>query len=217
MHWNRQSVTFQIPTHRQINFSVFIMVFPSNCSAPYRITCLTTCLTQPLADVCDYRVQGYLNFKTIQLPYRLLAPGLLSQYNDSLPAGRSGYRIPWSWGFSAAVQKNPGAHPPFNILVKSTESLPRVKHPGRGVNHPPSRSITSLPLGLHSWLYGNLPLFTSVFTVNTHGSIRNSSRTSKFYRILDMLPCLTVPVYLYMQPDKMPLTNPSTSFTITRW
>jgi hypothetical protein len=57
-----------------------------------------------------------------------------SRYSDSLRAGRSGDRIPVGARFSAPVQTSPGAHPVSYTM--GTGSLPGVKRPGRGVDHP---------------------------------------------------------------------------------
>ena len=55
--------------------------------------------------------------------------GIASRY------GLVGDRIPVKARFSAPVQTSPGAHPASYTL--GTESFPRVKRPGRGVDHPP--------------------------------------------------------------------------------
>ena len=60
--------------------------------------------------------------------------GQLSRYSDSLRAGRSGDRIPVGARFSAPVQTGPGAHPASYTM--GTGSLPGVKRPGRGADHP---------------------------------------------------------------------------------
>jgi len=54
--------------------------------------------------------------------------------------GLDGSRIEsrWGAGFSAPVQTVPGAHPAS--CTKGTGSLPRVKRPGCGVDHPPTYS-----------------------------------------------------------------------------
>jgi hypothetical protein len=65
-------------------------------------------------------------------------PRYLSRYSDSLRAGRSGDRISVGARFSAPVHTGPGAHPASYTM--GTGSFPRVKRPGRGVNHPPPSS-----------------------------------------------------------------------------
>jgi len=59
-------------------------------------------------------------------------------------------------GFSAPVQTGPGAHPASYAI--DTGSLPGVKRPGRGVDHPPHLApklkkewcyTSTPPLGLH--------------------------------------------------------------------
>ena len=61
--------------------------------------------------------------------------GLLSRYSDSIWAGRSGDRFPVEARFSAPVQTGSGAHPASYTM--GTVSLPGVKRPGRGLDHPP--------------------------------------------------------------------------------
>jgi hypothetical protein len=62
-------------------------------------------------------------------------PGKLSRYSDSLRAGQSEDEIPVRARFSAPVQTGPGAHPASYTV--GTGSLPGVRWPGRGVEHPP--------------------------------------------------------------------------------
>ena len=57
---------------------------------------------------------------------------------DSLPAGRSGDRVPVRQRYSTPVQTCPEAHPASYTM--GTGSLPGVKRPGRGVDHPPTYS-----------------------------------------------------------------------------
>jgi hypothetical protein len=66
---------------------------------------------------------------------KVLGPGQLSLYSDSLRAGRSWDRIPVGARYSAPVQTGPGAHPASYTM--GTGSFPGVKRPGRGVDHPP--------------------------------------------------------------------------------
>ena len=62
---------------------------------------------------------------------------VLSRYSYSLGAGRSGDRVPMGARFSAPVQTGSKAHPASCTM--GTGSFPRVKRPGRGVDHlPPS-------------------------------------------------------------------------------
>jgi hypothetical protein len=58
--------------------------------------------------------------------------------NKSLPARRSGDRIPVEARFSAPVQTGPGAHPASYTM--GTGSFPGVKWPGRGGDHQPLSS-----------------------------------------------------------------------------
>ena len=71
----------------------------------------------------------------------MCVPGYLSRYSDSLPAVRSGDRIPVWVRFSSRVQTDPGVHPASYTI--GTGSFPGVKLPGRGVNHtsPPSAEV----------------------------------------------------------------------------
>ena len=62
-------------------------------------------------------------------------PGLLSRYNDSPRAGRSGDLIPVEARFSAPVQTGSGAH--LTSYTMCIGSYLGVKRPGRGVDHPP--------------------------------------------------------------------------------
>jgi hypothetical protein len=88
-------------------------------------------------------------------------PRQLSRYSDLIRAGRSGDRIPVGGGrFSATVQTGPGAHPASYTM--GTASLPRIKRPGSGVDHPPSSSAEVKerlqlyiysPLGLRGLFY----------------------------------------------------------------
>ena len=66
-----------------------------------------------------------------RVPEMLSGPGIAT----ALRAGRSGDLIPVEARFSASVQTGPGAHPASCTM--GTGSLPRVKRPGRGVDHPP--------------------------------------------------------------------------------
>jgi hypothetical protein len=71
-------------------------------------------------------------------------------YFDLLRAGRSGDRIPVGVRFSAPVQTGPGAHPASYTM--GTGSLPWVKRPGRGVDHP-FTSIAEVKERLVLYLY----------------------------------------------------------------
>ena len=53
-------------------------------------------------------------------------------------SGRSGDRIPAGARFSIPLQTGPGTHPVSCTM--SAVSLPGLKWPGRGVNHPPLSS-----------------------------------------------------------------------------
>ena len=63
-----------------------------------------------------------------------MEPGYLSQFSDSLRAGRSGDRIPVGARFSAPVQTGPGTHPASCTI--GTGSFPGVKLPRIGVDRP---------------------------------------------------------------------------------
>jgi len=75
-----------------------------------------------------------LVFKTL----RLLRRRWRSQYSDSVRAGRSGDRIPVGARLSAPVQTGCEAHPAFYAI--GTGSIPGLRRPGRGVDHPPQFS-----------------------------------------------------------------------------
>jgi hypothetical protein len=62
-------------------------------------------------------------------------PGWIGRYSDSLRVGRSEDRIPVGARFSAPVQTGSGAQPASYTM--GTGSLPGLKWPERGVNHPP--------------------------------------------------------------------------------
>jgi len=62
----------------------------------------------------------------------------------SITAGRFGDRILVEVRYSAPVQTGPGAHPASHTM--GTGYFPGVKWPGRGGDHPPPSSYTSIPL-----------------------------------------------------------------------
>jgi len=75
----------------------------------------------------------------------------LSQYSDSLRAGRSGDRILEGERFSTTVQNGSGAHPASYTMGNG--SFTGVKQPGHGVDHPPPSSAEvkeTVELYLHS-------------------------------------------------------------------
>jgi hypothetical protein len=75
-----------------------------------------------------------------------------SRYSDSLRAGRSGDRIPVGAKFFAPVQIGPWG-PPSLLYNGYRISIPGVKRPGRGVDHPPPSSARvkeRVQLNLHS-------------------------------------------------------------------
>jgi len=57
------------------------------------------------------------------------------RYTDSLLAGRSGDRIPMGARSLAPIQTDPASY------KMGTGSVPGVKRPGRGVDHPPQSSV----------------------------------------------------------------------------
>jgi hypothetical protein len=59
--------------------------------------------------------------------------GIATSYGLDGPGG--GDRIPLGARFSAPVQTGPEVHPASYTM--GTGSFPRVKRPGRGVDHPP--------------------------------------------------------------------------------
>jgi hypothetical protein len=68
-----------------------------------------------------------------------LEPGYFSRYSDSLPAGRSGDRIPVGTRFSAPVLTGPGAHSASDTM--GIGFFQGVKRPGRGVEHPSGAEV----------------------------------------------------------------------------
>jgi hypothetical protein len=58
----------------------------------------------------------------------------------------------WGARFSAAVQTGPGSHPASCTM--GTGSLPGVKRPGRGVDHPPASSA-EVKERVELYLYSN--------------------------------------------------------------
>ena len=84
----------------------------------------------------------------------------------SLRAGRSGDRIRVGARFSAPVPTSPGAHPASCTM--GTRSLPGVKRPRRGVDHPLSSNAEVKerielylysPLDLHDLFWGEFYLY----------------------------------------------------------
>ena len=99
-------------------------------------------------------------------------PRQLSRYSDSLREGRYGDRIPVGSRSSAPVQTGPRPDPAS--CTRRTGSLPGVRRPGRGADHPPPSSaevkeIEELyicsSMGLYGSLYGEPNLWWAV--VNT--------------------------------------------------
>ena len=62
--------------------------------------------------------------------YAVCGPGQLSQYSDSLRAGRSGDRIPAEARLFAPIRTGHGAHPASYTM--GTESFPEIKRPRHG-------------------------------------------------------------------------------------
>jgi hypothetical protein len=69
------------------------------------------------------------------LTYAIVCTPMCSQHGHSLWGGRSGDRIPLGERFSASVHTGSEAQSTAGTLV--TGSLPVVKRPGRGADHPP--------------------------------------------------------------------------------
>jgi hypothetical protein len=65
-----------------------------------------------------------------------VGPGYRSQYSVSLRLESPGIESRWGARFSAPVQTGPRGHPASYKM--GARSFPRVKRPGRGVDHPPS-------------------------------------------------------------------------------
>ena len=77
-------------------------------------------------------------FKTQHSKLYCQLPGHFSRYSDQLRVGPSKDQIPVGARLSTIVQNGPVAHPASYSM--GTGSLPRVKLPRRGVNHPPTSS-----------------------------------------------------------------------------
>ena len=99
---------------------------------------------------------------TFKCKRRLCGPRWRGRYTDSLRTRGSGIRIPVGTRFSAPFHTHPGAHP--TSFTNNTRSLPGVKRPGRGVNHPPHPTLTkkqfsytsTLPVCLDGKSWGDL-------------------------------------------------------------
>jgi hypothetical protein len=88
----------------------------------------------------------------VQINYVHLTMGLgyLSRYSNSLQAGWSGDRIPAAARFSPPIHTGTGAHSASYTM--GTGSFPRVKWPGRGIDHP-SPSSTKDKQTVRLYLY----------------------------------------------------------------
>ena len=89
--------------------------------------CVCVCVCQI---VCDLQPSKRSDVR----PIWAVAP----QKKKLLPAGRFGDRIPVGATYSAPVHTGPGVHPAS--FTMSTGSLPEIKRPARGVDHPPPSS-----------------------------------------------------------------------------
>jgi len=90
-------------------------------------------------------------------------PEYLRPCSHTLRAGRSGDRIPVGARFSAPVQTSAGAQPASCTM--GTGSFPRVKRPGRDVDHPPLSSAEvkeSIDEFIYSDFFKVRPLLTSL-------------------------------------------------------
>jgi hypothetical protein len=77
---------------------------------------------------------------TFKCQCRLCGPQQRGRYTDWLRARGSGNRIPVGTRFSAPFHTDPGAHP--ISYTNNTTSMPGVKRPRCGVNHPPRPMLT---------------------------------------------------------------------------
>jgi len=118
----------------------------------YRLSKLDSCMVGKPSTLVPAVTHGLV---CARYPAGITAVWYLDRYSDSLRDGRFGGRIPVGARFSAPVQTGPGAHPAS--YTEGTGSLPRVKRPEPGVDHPPhlaprlkkEYSCTSIPpLGL---------------------------------------------------------------------
>jgi hypothetical protein len=84
----------------------------------------------------------------------MCGPGERSRYSESLRAGRCEDRIPMGATFYAPVQTGPGAHPASYTM--GTWSFPRVKRPGRGIEHLSSGDVKEEVELYHCSSFGSL-------------------------------------------------------------
>jgi hypothetical protein len=148
------------------------------------------------------------------------------QYSDWIRAGQPGDRIPVGARFFAHVQTGPGAHPASCTM--GTGSLPRVKQPGRGADHPPpcsakvkkGKSYTSFQLlgqfrpvtgllYLYHWKEQSLPCNENqpdaLFIFNLiHQSASSYRRNDQHYALI-----YTTPLFYILAPTCFGSSLPS--------
>jgi len=100
--------------------------------------------------------------------FYICGPGYLSRYSDSVRAGRSGDRIPVGARFPAPIQTGTAAYPASYTM--GAGSLPGVKRPGRGIDHPPPSTAEvkeRVEIYPYSWpvIGWTLPFYIRLFDV----------------------------------------------------
>ena len=119
--------------------------------------------------------------------------GQLSQYSDSLRAGRSGDRIPMQARFFPPVQTGPGSHPAFCTM--STGSFPGVKRPGRDVDRlPPSGTQVKERIEVHTRSFQQYHLQTFVDDIIK----KFVASDGNVYVSINICMCVYIYIYIYI-------------------
>ena len=109
--------------------SVFESVCVCVCVRECVCECVCVCVLCECVCVCVCVCQ-YVSYHTRR------GTEIAQSLQDSLRPRRSGDRIPVGARFPATIQTGSGDHPASCTM--GTGSLPGVKRPGRGVEHPPT-------------------------------------------------------------------------------